>query len=109
MARNGQIWPKMAINREKGKKCITVAQEKRQFGYEISLMVRFLAKNQHRYSQEKILCSTKIGHDFMEYISTGAAGAPTHRSLEHHRLHQLILRLLVLCAPADFEVQNSLL
>jgi hypothetical protein len=44
-----------------------------------------------------------------ECVSTGAAGARTHRSLGHHLLHPLILRLLVLCAPADFEAQSSLL
>ena len=32
--------------------------------------------------------------------STGAVGAQTRRSLGHHFLHPLILRLLVLCAPA---------
>jgi hypothetical protein len=37
----------------------------------------------------------------------GAAGARTRRSLGHHLLHPLILRLLVLCA--DFEAQSSLL
>ena len=36
-----------------------------------------------------------------ECVSTGAAGAQTHRSLGHHLLHPLILRLLVLFAPAD--------
>jgi hypothetical protein len=46
---------------------------------------------------------------YRECVSTGAAGACTHRSLGHHLLHPLILRLLVLCAPADFEAQNSLL
>ena len=35
-----------------------------------------------------------------ECFSTGAAGARTRRSLGHHLLHPLILRLLVLCAPA---------
>ena len=44
-----------------------------------------------------------------ECVSTGAAGAGTRRSLGHHLLHPLILRLLVLCAPADFETQSSLL
>ena len=40
----------------------------------------------------------------------GAAGAQTHKSLGHHLLHPLILRLLVLCgASADFEAQSSLL
>ena len=41
-----------------------------------------------------------------ECVSTGAAGARTRRSLGHHLLHPLILRLLVLCAP-DFETQSS--
>ena len=40
---------------------------------------------------------------YREWVSTGSAGAQTRRSLEHHLLHPLILRLLVLCAPADFE------
>jgi hypothetical protein len=44
-----------------------------------------------------------------ECVSTGAAGARTRRSLGHHLLHLLILRLLVQCAPADFEAQSSLL
>ena len=44
-----------------------------------------------------------------ECVSMGALGAPTCRSLEHHLLHPLILRLLVLCAPSDFEVQSSIL
>ena len=35
-----------------------------------------------------------------ECVRVGAAGAQTRRSLEHHLLHPLILRLLVLCAPA---------
>ena len=34
-----------------------------------------------------------------ECVSMGAAGAQTRRSLGHHLLHPLILRLLVLCAP----------
>ena len=38
-----------------------------------------------------------------ECVSTGAAGARTRRSLGHHLLHPLILRLLVLCAPEEFE------
>ena len=40
---------------------------------------------------------------FRECVSTGAAGARTRRSLGHHLLHPLIFRLLVLCAPTDFE------
>ena len=51
-----------AINREKrsrdfinqGKKCITVAQEKHQLGYGISLIVRFLAKNCQKLSKVAI-------------------------------------------------------
>ena len=35
-----------------------------------------------------------------ECVSMGAVGARTRRSLKHHLLHPLILRLLVLCAPA---------
>ena len=35
-----------------------------------------------------------------EYVSTGAAGARTRRSLGHLLLHPLILRVLILCAPA---------
>ena len=35
-----------------------------------------------------------------ECVSTGAAGVQTRRSLGHHLSHPLILRLLVLCAPA---------
>ena len=34
----------------------------------------------------------------------GEAGAQTCRSLGHHLLHMQILRLLLLCAPADFKV-----
>ena len=37
---------------------------------------------------------------YRECVSAGAAGARTHRSLGHHILHPLILRLLVVCAPA---------
>ena len=48
-------------------------------------------------------------HDYLQGMrySMGAAGAQTRRSLEHHLLHPLILRLLVLCAPADFDTQSS--
>ena len=44
-----------------------------------------------------------------EWVSTGAAGAQTQRSLGHHLLHPQILRLLVLLKPADLEDQSSLL
>ena len=40
------------------------------------------------------------GSTFRECVRAGAAGARTRRSLGHHLLHPLILRLLVLCAPA---------
>ena len=53
--------------------------------------------------------SVWVGKQSRECVSTGAAGARTRRSLGHHLLHPLILRLLVLCAPADFETQSSLL
>ena len=39
----------------------------------------------------------------------GNALARTRRSLGHHLLHPLILRLLVLSAPADLEAQSTLL
>ena len=52
---------------------------------------------------------TMVILDPRECIRAGAAGARTHRSLGHHLLHPLILRILVLCAPADFEAQSSLL
>ena len=35
-----------------------------------------------------------------ECVRAGAVGALTRRSLGYHLLHPLILRLLVLCAPA---------
>ena len=35
-----------------------------------------------------------------ECVRAGAAGARTRRSLGHHLLHPLILKPLVLCAPA---------
>jgi hypothetical protein len=42
----------------------------------------------------------KISYDAgRECVSMGAAGARTRRSLGHHLLHPLILRLLVLYAP----------
>ena len=44
-----------------------------------------------------------------ECISIGAAGPRICRSLRHRILHPLILRVLVLCAPTDFETQRSLL
>ena len=47
--------------------------------------------------------------NFRECVGTGAAGTQTRRSLGHPLLHPLNLRLLVLCAPTDFEAQSSLL
>ena len=56
------------------------------------------------------ICLQSIKYVFVrECVRAGAAGARTRRSLGHHLLHPLILRLLVLCAPADFEAQSSLL
>ena len=52
---------------------------------------------------------TELRYVFSECVSTGAAGARTHRSLGHHLLHPQILRLLVLLKPVDFEDQCSLL
>ena len=56
---------------------------------------------------EQVKTSDRV--DGKECVRAGAAGARTRRSLRHHLLHPLILRLLVLCAPADFETQSSLL
>ena len=49
----------------------------------------------------KYLKASGIGNpaSSRECISRGAAGARTRRSLGHHLLHPLILRLLVLSAP----------
>ena len=49
------------------------------------------------------------GEGVRECDSMSAAGAQIRRSLGHHLLHLLILRFLVLCAPANIESQNSLL
>ena len=72
----------------------------------------YLSKSWWIYSRllptESEVCITdQLGH--RECVSTGAEGTRTCRSLGHHLLHSLILRLLVLCAPADFESQSSLL
>ena len=37
--------------------------------------------------------------ELRECVSAGAVGARTRRSLGHHLLHPLILRLLELCVP----------
>ena len=42
---------------------------------------------------------------FREWVSMGAVGAQTSRSLGHHLLHRQIFRFLVLLKPADFERQ----
>ena len=61
---------------------------------------------------EWVVTWERLGYHFRVYnrkcVSMGAAGARTPRSLRHHLLHSLILRLLVLCALADFEAQSSL-
>ena len=58
----------------------------------------------HQWSLERPPILPRIHR---ECVSTGAAGARTLRSLGHQLLHPLILRLLVLYAPADFEPQSS--
>ena len=57
----------------------------------------------------KIDIEKRFSYDCRECVRVGAVGAGTRRSLEYHLLHPLILRLLVLCAPADFEAHGSLL
>ena len=57
----------------------------------------------------KIKLLNKNHETIRECVRAGAAGAQTRRSLGYHLLHPLILKLLVLCAPADFETQSSLL
>ena len=62
----------------------------------------------HKGNVSRILCIISKLQEVHKYIltyyrecvSTGAAGVRTRRSLGHHLLHPLILRLLVLCAPA---------
>ena len=72
--------------------------------------VKFKACNSWAKPFLKVLSILKVAEYITrECVSKGAAGARTRRSLEHHLLHPLILRLLVICAPADFEAQSSLL
>ena len=52
------------------------------------------------WTQIQMPCTVKC---IFTCVSTGAAGAGTHRTLRHCLLHPLILRLLVLLKPADFE------
>ena len=47
-----------------------------------------------------VKCFTESGNKNRECVRAGAAGARTRKSLGHHLLHPLILRLLVICAPA---------
>ena len=77
-----------AINREKrsrdfinqGKKCITVAPEKRQFGYEFLWwwvqIVRFLAKNQHKIRQSTIYYAGLLG-GWYKWIVDQESDAPS--------------------------------
>ena len=44
-----------------------------------------------------------------ECVSTGAAGARTRRFLEHHLLHPLILRLLVLLSSFSYKTGTAVL
>ena len=65
-----------------------------------SYIRHFLLLNQQEFDSN-ILALTKYKFTCTrECVSTGTVGARTHRSLGHHLLHLLILRLLVLCAPA---------
>ena len=56
-------------------------------------------------TESEICITDQLGH--RECVSMGAEGAQTRRSLGHNLLHLLIFRLLVPCAPADFEAQSS--
>ena len=55
---------------------------------------------QNMYRRQLIQFVLKSWGLIRECVSTGAAGAQSRRSLEHHLLHPLLLRLLILCAPA---------
>ena len=77
----------------------------RSFEWILGLIFRSI----HSTCQGCILKYYKVRSPFRECVSTGAAGTRTRRFLGHHLLYPLILRLLLLCAPADFEAQSSLL
>ena len=62
-----------------------------------------IQKNTNR----RVMLVCQCSRECVRAGAAGAAGARTRRSLGHHPLHPLILRLLVLCAPADFEAQSS--
>ena len=52
-----------------------------------------------RTAPTRMIKSRNVSNNkYRECVSTGAAGAGTRRSLGHHLLHPLILRILVLCA-----------
>ena len=67
-----------------------------------SLSLYFLKVQFCKFCCPQIILNVWSAHylQIRESVSTGAAGARTRRSLGHHLLHPLILRLLVLCAPA---------
>ena len=48
----------------------------------------------------KYIFKRKLQSTYRECVRAGAAGSQTLRFLGHHLLHPLILRFLVLCAPA---------
>mgnify|MGYP007045431774 FL=1 len=60
----------------------------------------------NKHNGIKAFLKLHLNLPFREYVSTDAAYAQTCKSLGHHLLHLLILRLLVISAPADFEAQK---
>ena len=61
---------------------------------------QFLPWLRIKYKLEKVFDLEHEQLFYRECVRAGAAGARTRRSLGHHLLHPLILRLLVLCAHA---------
>ena len=74
-----------------------------------SHVCRLVVIVQHRHSVTNSSHFVQKNIPCRECVSTGSEGAWTRRSLGHHILHPLILRLLLLCTLADFEAQSSLL
>jgi hypothetical protein len=64
-----------------------------RFSYSLSITPLVIILNE--YFALHCCLSKNVGY-CRECVSTGAAGAQTRRSLGHHLLHRLILRLLVL-------------
>ena len=75
-----------------------------------SLVLVFMTPTKVKRNKPLHIGATILEHSkSRECVRAGAAGSRTRRSLGHHLLNPLILRLLVLCAPADLEAQSSLL